>query len=103
VIIFAQVVGLGAGAMLAIAALGLLRVFVGPTLYDRLAGAHGVAIMAALVCASLAVAFGDEAGLDVALALVLAGYVGAAASLKFFRFRSFQPPIAMQSAGSPRS
>jgi len=81
--------------------LTLLRLFAGPTLYDRALAANAVLIKAALVCAALAVAAGEADWIDAAIALVLANLTATAAALKFFRYRSFQAPMAQLSA-SPR-
>lgn len=73
--------------------LSLARLFAGPTLYDRTLAASGAATKAALICAALAVAAGRADWLDVAFALVLAGFVFNAVVLKFFRARTFQSPL----------
>lgn len=84
-----------AAALVAVAlALCLTRLFGGPTLYDRILGANAVVQKAALICAAVAVAAGRSDWLDVALALVLGGFVFNVAVLKFFRVRSFQAPLA---------
>lgn len=75
------------------AALALPRLFSGPTLYDRALAASAVVLRASLACAALAVAAGEAGGVDAAIALVLATLVLNAAVLKFFRARSFQPPL----------
>lgn len=79
-------------------ALGLVlaRLFVGPTLYDRMLAANSVVVKAALICAALAVAGGRADWVDVSLALLIAGLICNAAVLKFFRARTFQAPLAMQ-------
>lgn len=79
-------------------ALALVRLAAGPTLYDRALAANGVVMRAALACAALAVAFGQSAWIDVALALVFGALVLNAAVLKFFRARSFQPSLAREEA-----
>ena len=73
--------------------MALPRLFSGPTLYDRALAASAVVLRASLACAALAVAAHEAAGVDVAIALVLAALVFNAAVLKFFRARSFQPPL----------
>jgi multicomponent Na+:H+ antiporter subunit F len=74
-------------------ALTLPRLFTGPTLYDRALAASAVVLRAALACAALATAAGEAAWVDAAIGLVLAALVFNAAVLKFFRARSFQPPL----------
>lgn len=78
--------------------LALLRLFAGPTLYDRTLAANAVGWKAALACAALAVAAGQPAWLDVAFALLFALYVANAAVLKFFRARTFQAPMVREQA-----
>lgn len=78
--------------------LALVRLAAGPTLYDRALAANGVVLRGALACAALAVAFGRAEWVDVAFALVLGALVLNAAVLKFFRARSFQPPLAREEA-----
>jgi multicomponent Na+:H+ antiporter subunit F len=80
------------GVSLALA-LSLVRLFAGPTLYDRTSAASGAALKASLICAAIAVAAGRADWLDVAFALVLSAFVFNAVVLKFFRSRTFQAPI----------
>ena len=86
------------GVLLALL-LSLLRMFAGPTLYDRALAANAVAVKAALICAALAVATRNEAGIDAAFALAFGVFVTSAAVLKFFRARSFQAPLARSGRG----
>jgi len=81
-----------AGALLALA-LTLARLFLGPTLHDRALAARAAMLKAALLCAAVAVAFAASAWLDAAFAILLCGLVTSVAVLKFFRARSFQPPL----------
>jgi multicomponent Na+:H+ antiporter subunit F len=83
----AACVAAGAGA------LTLVRLFIGPTLHDRALSALGVATHMALFCGALALANGDARFVDVAFALLIGALVAAAAILKFFRARSFQPAL----------
>lgn len=76
--------------------LALVRLASGPTLYDRALAANSVALRAGLACAALAVAFDNSQWIDVAIALTLGALVVTAAVLKFFRARSFQPPLARE-------
>jgi multicomponent Na+:H+ antiporter subunit F len=78
--------------------LSLARLVAGPTLYDRALAANAIIMRAALVCAALAVAWGRSAWLDVSLALAIGALVVSAATLKFFRSRSFQPSLAQEEA-----
>lgn len=73
--------------------LSCVRLFTGPTLYDRTLAANGAALKAAVICAALGVAFSRADWIDVAFALVLCVLVLNAALLKFFRARTFQAPL----------
>jgi multicomponent Na+:H+ antiporter subunit F len=89
----AIVAAIGVAATLA---LSLIRLFAGPTLYDRALIASSVVVKAALLCAAVSVALGRAEGVDVALVLMLAAFVLGAAMLKFFRARTFQAPMARE-------
>lgn len=73
--------------------LPLVRLFLGPTLYDRALAANALIVLAALVAAAIAVAAGRADWLDTALAMIFCALVLNAASLKFFRARTFQAPL----------
>lgn len=75
-------------------ALCLIRLFGGPTLYDRTLAANAILAKAGLVCAAVGVMAGQSAWIDAAFALVLCGFVLNIAILKFFRVRTFQAPLA---------
>jgi multicomponent Na+:H+ antiporter subunit F len=81
------------GAALALG-LALVRLFAGPTLYDRTLAMKSVVTRAALVCAAIAVAFGATAWVDVAMAMLLGLLVVMTAVSKVFRARTFQAPLA---------
>lgn len=87
-----------AGAAIAIA-LSLLRLFAGPTLYDRTLAANTIVLNAALVCAAGASAARRSDGIDAALALMFVAFVINVALLKFFRARTFQAPLAQAREG----
>jgi len=90
----AAAIALAAAATVLIAlALTLLRLFAGPTLYDRVLAANSTALKAALICAALATAAARAEWIDAALALVFGVFVLNVAIVKFFRARSFQPPL----------
>lgn len=72
----------------------LVRLFAGPTLYDRTLAVNGVVIKLALIAAAGAVLSGRAAFVDVALAFVLALLVVNVAVLKVFRAGTFQAPLA---------
>lgn len=74
-------------------ALALARLFGGPTLYDRVLAANAAALKAAIIAGAVAMAAGRSEWIDVALALALGAFVVNVAVLKFFRVRTFQPPL----------
>jgi multicomponent Na+:H+ antiporter subunit F len=95
----AGVIALGAGAgVLVTLALTLVRLFAGPTFYDRTLAANSIAAKAALICAALAVIAERAEWIDVAFAFVFSAFVLNVAVLKFFRARSFQPPLDRDAA-----
>lgn len=85
-------VAAAAGAGIALA-LCLIRLFAGPTLYDRVLAANGVVTKLAIICASAAVLAGRAEFVDAAIAFVLALLVVNVAVLKFFKARTFQAPL----------
>jgi multicomponent Na+:H+ antiporter subunit F len=82
-----------AGAGLAVLAC-MIRLFVGPTLYDRSLAVNGIVMKLAIVAAAAGVLAARAAWVDVALAFVFSALVMNAAVLKYFRARTFQPPLA---------
>jgi multicomponent Na+:H+ antiporter subunit F len=89
------VIGLIAlGGVVIALALTLVRLFAGPTLYDRSLVATSVVLKAALICAALGVMLGRTEVVEGALVLVLAAFALNAALLKFFRMHTFQAPMA---------
>jgi multicomponent Na+:H+ antiporter subunit F len=76
--------------------LSLVRLFAGPTLYDRALAANAIVIKAALICAAAAVVANRGQWLDVAFAFVFAAIVVNVATLKVFRARTFQAPLARE-------
>lgn len=77
-----------------------VRVFVGPTFYDRLLGLNAVLVKCALLVAAAAVAARAPEIVDVALSAMLAGLVVNVAVLKLVRTKSFQPPLARLGDGA---
>jgi multicomponent Na+:H+ antiporter subunit F len=74
------------------------RVLIGPTLHDRVLGAHGAALTASLLAAAIAALVERPDWIDVALAIVFADLVFAVAALKLFRLRSLQTGLTRASA-----
>lgn len=72
----------------------LVRVFAGPTLYDRTLAANGVVIKLAVIAAAASVIAERAFWIDVALAFAVCALVVNVAVLKVFRARTFQAPLA---------
>jgi len=72
----------------------LVRLFIGPTLYDRALAARLIIGQSALLCVAATFAAPATVGVEVALGLLLAGSVLLVAVLKFFQTRTFQTPLS---------
>ena len=87
-------IGFAAAAVACVLALlDLLRLFAGPTLYDRALAGVWIAVKLAIACAAVAAANGNARLADVALVLVFCAVTAAAAALRFFKLGSFQAPL----------
>lgn len=84
----AAAIGVGIALLLCV-----VRLFAGPTLYDRTLAMNGIVIKVAIIAAAAAVATGRAPLADAALAFLLASVVANVAVLKFFRSRTFQAPL----------
>ncbi|MCA8901785.1 MAG: cation:proton antiporter [Hyphomonas sp.] len=80
-------------------ALLLLRAFIGPTLYDRVLAVNSFGTKTVLALGVLGFVMGRPEFLDIALTYALINFVSTIAILKFFRYRSFQVPLARRSPG----
>lgn len=85
----AAAIGVGIALLLCV-----VRLFAGPTLYDRTLAVNGVIIKVAIIVAAGGVVAGRGEFVDVALGFVLAAVVVNVAVLKFFRSRTMQAPLA---------
>jgi len=83
-----------AGALAFALMLSLPRLFAGPTLYDRLLAANAVGAKAVLIAAALGVLLNRSGLIDAAITLALALFAMNVATLKYFRSRTFQTPLA---------
>ena len=68
----------------------LIRLFAGPTLYDRTLAVNSVGTKIVVLQALVGFLMGRPDFLDVALLYALINFVATIAILKFFRYRSFQ-------------
>jgi len=65
----------------------MVRLFAGPTLYDRVAALNQFGTCTVLFIGACGLAFGRPDFLDIALLYALINFVGTIAVLKFFRYR----------------
>lgn len=84
----AAAIGVGLALLLCV-----VRLFAGPTLYDRTLAMNGIVIKLAILAAAGAVITARPSLADAALAFLLASVVANVAVLKFFRARTFQAPL----------
>ncbi|MFN3607868.1 MAG: monovalent cation/H+ antiporter complex subunit F [Hyphomonas sp.] len=71
----------------------LVRVLIGPTLYDRILAVNVIGTKTVLVIGLLGYVMGRPDFLDIAMIYTLINFVTTIAILKFFRYRSFQVPL----------
>lgn len=84
-------------------ALLLIRTLMGPTLYDRVLAVNSFGTKTVLLLGLLGFLMGRPQFLDIALLYALINFVSTIAILKFFRYRSFQVPLARRLASNLRS
>jgi len=88
-------IGLSAAlAAVAVLLLCLVRLFSGPTLYDRVVAANAASLCIVVIGATFAVLSGDGRALDVCIALVFALVVANVALFKFSYAKTFQTGLA---------
>lgn len=85
----AAIIGVGIALLLCV-----VRLFAGPTLYDRTLAVNGVITKVAVIVAAAGVIAQRAVFVDAALAFLLASVVVNVAALKFFRSGTFQAPLA---------
>lgn len=78
----------------------LMRLFAGPTLYDRVLALNSFGTKTVLLLGILNFLGGRPDFLDIALLYALINFVGTIAVLKFFRYRSFELPLSAIRAAS---
>ncbi|XBQ15312.1 MAG: monovalent cation/H+ antiporter complex subunit F [Oceanicaulis sp.] len=82
-------------AMLAVGmALILARLFVGPTLYDRVLAVNAFGTKTVLFLVVFALMAGETAAIDIALLYALVNFIATIAILKFFRYRSLEVALS---------
>ena len=65
----------------------LIRLFLGPTLYDRVLALNAFGTLAVLMISVMGFLFGRPDFLDIALLYALLNFIGTIAILKFFRYK----------------
>lgn len=86
-------------AVLAGMCLLLVRALLGPTLYDRVLAVNSFGTKTVLLLGLLGFVMGRPDFLDIAMLYTLINFVSTIAVLKFFRYRSFQVPLARRGDG----
>ena len=75
----------------------LIRLFLGPTLYDRVLAINAFGTLAVLMISVVGFLFGRPDFLDIALLYALLNFIGTIAILKFFRYKKIGDKKALGS------
>ena len=75
----------------------LVRLFLGPTLYDRVLALNAFGTLAVLMISVVGFLFGRPDFLDIALLYALLNFIGTIAILKFFRYKEIGDKKALRS------
>lgn len=79
----------------------IVRTLIGPTLYDRVLAVNSFGTKTVLFLGLMGFVMGRPAFLDIAILYTLINFVTTIAILKYFRYRSFQVPLARHGAARP--
>ena len=74
----------------------LIRLFMGPTLYDRVLALNSFGTLAVLMISVVGFLFGRPDFLDIALLYALLNFIGTIAILKFFRYKEIGDKKALK-------
>ena len=74
----------------------LIRLFLGPTLYDRVLALNAFGTLAVLMISVGGFLFGRPDFLDIALLYALLNFIGTIAILKFFRYKEIGDKKALR-------
>ena len=74
----------------------LVRLFLGPTLYDRVLALNAFGTLAVLMISVIGFLFGRPDFLDIALLYALLNFIGTIAILKFFRYKEIGDKKALR-------
>lgn len=88
-----------AGAVFAASVLVLVRLFGGPTLYDRVLAVNMFGTHTVLLIGLMGFMTGRPDFLDISLLYALINFVGTIAVLKFFRYRAIGDHAQMRETG----
>ena len=92
----------GAGLTLILAMfLMLVRLFAGPTLYDRVLAVNSFGTKTVLFLVVFSIFVGRADGIDIALLYALVNFIAIIAILKFFRYDSFHTNLSKASQWDP--
>ena len=83
-------------------ALMLVRLFAGPSLYDRVLAVNSFGTKTVLLLAVFAFVIGRTDAIDIALLYALINFAATIAILKFFRFKSLGFALARSGAADDR-
>lgn len=72
----------------------LARLFVGPTLYDRVLAVNAFGTKTVIFLVVLALMVDQPAAIDIALLYALMNFIATIAILKFFRYRSLEVALS---------
>ena len=75
----------------------LIRLFLGPTLYDRVLALNAFGTLSVLMISVVGFLFGRPDFLDIALLYALLNFIGTIAILKFFRYKEIGDKKALGS------
>ena len=89
-------------AILVAMLLTLIRLFMGPSLYDRTLAVNAFGTKTVLLIGTLGFLSGRPDFLDIALIYALINFIGTIAILKFFRYRALGDPIELDSGQGNR-
>jgi multicomponent Na+:H+ antiporter subunit F len=72
----------------------LTRLFIGPTLYDRVLAVNVFGTKTVLFLACFALMVDEKAAIDIAILYALINFIATIAILKFFRYRSLEVALS---------
>jgi len=92
-------IGVAVTALCVALGLTLIRILLGPTLYDRVLAVNSFGTKTVLLLGVLGFFMGRPDFLDLAILYALINFVATIAVLKFVRYRSFQVTLVRKASG----